>query len=262
MSIDPTDPRPPYRQVADRLREAIVSGELGPGEPLPSVRALAQEYEVTNVTATRAVDQLRSEGLVDTRLGRGTFVRTPKPVIEIGAYLTTNSDGQRATWRSEGERLGFDATQEITEVATVPAPPDVADRLGIAPNAPAVVRRRVLKADGVPVQLSDSYYPAQLAAGTELAEPGRLRGYTIGALGRLGIELDRFHDELQLRMPTPDETRALRLGKGVPVVRLLRTTHATDGRPVEVTDQLLAGDRHVLSYDIPAHAPPAPHPPR
>jgi GntR family transcriptional regulator len=58
-----------------------------------------------------------------------------------------------------------------------------------------------------------------------------------------------------MRMPSPHETRALRLGKGVPVVRLLRTTYAADGRPVEVADQLLAGDRHILSYDIPAHTP-------
>lgn len=62
MSIDPTDPRPPYRQVADRLRDTIVAGELAPGQALPSVRALAQQYGVTNVTATRAVDVLRSEG--------------------------------------------------------------------------------------------------------------------------------------------------------------------------------------------------------
>jgi hypothetical protein len=46
------------------------------------------------------------------------------------------------------------------------------------------------------------------------------------------------------------------------VVRLLRTTYASDGRAVEVTDQLLAGDRHVLCYDIPAHASPAPEPTR
>jgi GntR family transcriptional regulator len=122
-------------------------------------------------------------------------------------------------------------------------------------QARAVHHPGYLKADGVPVQLSDSYYPADLAAGTELAEPGRLRGYTVAALGRLGVNVDRFHDELQLRMPTPQETRALRLGEGVPVVRLLRTTYASDGRAVEVADQILAGDRHVLCYDIPARAP-------
>lgn len=255
MSIDPTDPRPPYKQVADELRDRIVSGELAPGAALPSVRALAQQYEVTNVTASRAVDLLRSEGLADTQPGRGTFVRVQKPVIHIGTYLTVDADGRRATWSNDGERQGFAATQEITELATVLAPADVAERLGIEADAPTVVRRRILRADGVPVQLSDSYYPLELAAGTELAEPGRITGGTVAALERLGIELDRFRDELHLRMPSPREARALRLGKGVPVVRILRTTFATDGRPVEVADQLLAGDRYVLCYQTPARVP-------
>jgi DNA-binding GntR family transcriptional regulator len=60
-----------------------------------------------------------------------------------------------------------------------------------------------------------------------------------------------------LRMPSPPESRALRLGKGVPVARILRTTYATDGRAVEVTDQILAGDRYVLCYETPARVPSA-----
>jgi len=43
----------------------------------------------------------------------------------------------------------------------------------------------------------------------------------------------------------------------VPVVRILRTTYATDGRPVEVADQILAGDRYVLCYETPARVPAA-----
>src|SRR4051794_34924415 len=104
MSIDPTDPRPPYKQVADELRDAIISDQLAPGEALPSIRALAQQYQVTNVTATRAVDLLRSEGLVDTQLGRGTFVRTQKPVIHVRSYLTIDANGGRTTWSRDGER--------------------------------------------------------------------------------------------------------------------------------------------------------------
>jgi GntR family transcriptional regulator len=71
--------------------------------------------------------------------------------------LTVDADGQRATWSSDGERQGFAATQELTELATIPAPADVAERLDIPADSPTVVRRRLLRADGVPVQLSDSY---------------------------------------------------------------------------------------------------------
>jgi GntR family transcriptional regulator len=255
MSLDPTDPRPPYQQLADQLRSDILSGRLQPGQLIPSVRLLAQQYGVSNVTANRAIEALQTEGLIDTQLGRGTFVRTKKPTIRVDAYLTATPDGTRATWRGEGERQGFQATQEITEVATIPGPDDVTERLELDRGAPTVVRRRVLRADGVPVQLSDSYYPAALAAGTELTQPRKLPGYTYNALTRLGVEPDRFRDELHLRMPTPAEAQILRLGKGIPVLRVLRTTYTVGGRPVEVADQLLAGDRYVLTYELPAKPP-------
>lgn len=93
--------------------------------------------------------------------------------------------------------------QLAAEVAVVTAPAEIATRLGLAEGTLTLVRRRVLYTDGVPVQLSDSYYPADLAEGTELAQPTKLRGYTFAALQRLGIELDHFQDELHTRMPTP-----------------------------------------------------------
>jgi GntR family transcriptional regulator len=258
MAIDPTDPRPPYVQLADGLRERIRTGELAPGQPVPSVRSLAADYGVTTVTANRALDMLRSEGLVDTQPGRGTFVRGRKPVIRVSAYLSPPTDGARATWREEGDEQGFRTGQEITGVATVPAPEEIAELLALPPGSPTVVRRRVLTADDVPVQTSDSYYPDDIAGGTELAAPGKLRGYTFAALARLGYEIDHFRDDFHVRMPTPDETRVLRLGRGVPVLRLLRTTFATDGRAIEVADMVLAGDRYVLSYHVPAQRPAAP----
>ena len=252
MTIDPTDPRPPYQQVAGRLRDAIRAGELAPGEPLPSVRSLAHEYGVSNMTANRAIDLLKAEGLADTQAGRGTFVRTTRPMIRVDAYLTATPENRRATWQSEGEKQGFTATQDIVEVVTIPAPPEISERLGLPADGLAVVRRRVMKADEVPVQLSDSYYPAELAAGTELAQPYKLQGYTFGALSRLGVVLDHFLDEFRVRMPSPPEAQALRLGKGIPVLRLLRTTYEVGGRAVEVADQVLAGDRFVMSYEVPA----------
>lgn len=255
MTIDPSDPRPAYQQVADRLRATISRGEIGPGEKLPSLRMLAAQYAVTPVTISRAVDLLKAEGLVDTRLGTGLFVRPKRPVLQVASYLTARADGSRATWSSEVDRQGYQATQEITEVGTVQAPPDVAERLNLTAGDPTIVRRRILLVDDIPVQLSDSYYPASLAEDTELSRPGKLRGYTHSALERLGVEIDRFRDDLSLRMPTPTEARKLRLGRGIPVLRLLRTTYSTEGTSVEVADQILAGDRYVLSYEVPAHPP-------
>lgn len=66
-----------YRQVADILRQRIVSGQYPPGRIMPSVRTLSQELEVSKGSVTHAVELLRAWGMVEGRVGRGTLV-TPK----------------------------------------------------------------------------------------------------------------------------------------------------------------------------------------
>jgi DNA-binding transcriptional regulator YhcF (GntR family) len=72
--IDPMSGVPVYRQLADQLRERILSGELPPRTPLPSAKTLAQEHGIAVGTVTRAVEVLRQEGLVRTIPGRGVWV--------------------------------------------------------------------------------------------------------------------------------------------------------------------------------------------
>jgi GntR family transcriptional regulator len=74
-NIDSRSPTPLYAQIASRVRVAIASGDLGAGDALPSVRALATELRVNPATVVQAYRDLESEGLVSTRHGAGTFVQ-------------------------------------------------------------------------------------------------------------------------------------------------------------------------------------------
>jgi DNA-binding GntR family transcriptional regulator len=65
---------PPYLQIAADLRGRIESGELAPGDMVPSITRLTQEYDVSKGTAVKAFDVLRREGLTRTVAGWGTFV--------------------------------------------------------------------------------------------------------------------------------------------------------------------------------------------
>jgi DNA-binding GntR family transcriptional regulator len=67
-------PVPPYRQLAAILRAQITSGELAPGQQLPSVVALAERYEIAVPTARKAIELLKTEGLITGVPGYGTFV--------------------------------------------------------------------------------------------------------------------------------------------------------------------------------------------
>ncbi len=73
--LDPSDPRKRYEQVAASLRASILTGELEPGDRLPTVAALADEFGVSKTTVEKAIDVLKVERLVVARQGAGTFVR-------------------------------------------------------------------------------------------------------------------------------------------------------------------------------------------
>src|SRR6266511_3605145 len=82
MSLDPDDPRPPYQQVANALRAAILTKKYAPGDQLPSGHELSKTYGVARMTIQQAIRLLRDEGLVISRQGSGVFVRarTERPV--------------------------------------------------------------------------------------------------------------------------------------------------------------------------------------
>ena len=65
---------PFYRQIIDQVRSAIATGDIGPGDRLPTVRQLAVDLSVNPNTVSRAYTELELTGLVETQMGSGTFV--------------------------------------------------------------------------------------------------------------------------------------------------------------------------------------------
>ncbi|GGK89817.1 winged helix-turn-helix domain-containing protein [Mangrovihabitans endophyticus] len=116
--IDPSADRAVFRQLADLLREAIESGELGPGEPLPSELRLAQEHGISRTTVRQAIAQLRTEGLVSVERPRGTFVRVPEPIGQI-----TLGIGERAVARmpTDAERRAHRLSEGVPVIVITAA---------------------------------------------------------------------------------------------------------------------------------------------
>ncbi|HTY38505.1 MAG TPA: GntR family transcriptional regulator [Bacteroidota bacterium] len=69
-----SSPEPIYEQIKNEIRRQIVTGDLHDGEPLPSIRKLALELQISVITTKRAYDDLMKEGLIASVAGKGTFI--------------------------------------------------------------------------------------------------------------------------------------------------------------------------------------------
>lgn len=75
LQVDFKSGKPVYLQLVDQVRYAAASGVLKPGEPLPSIRPLAEELRVNRNTVAKAYAELESQGVIETVAGKGCFLK-------------------------------------------------------------------------------------------------------------------------------------------------------------------------------------------
>jgi GntR family transcriptional regulator len=116
------DSQPIYRQLRDRVVAAILDGALREGDPLPSVRTVAADYRVNPITVLKGYQQLVDEDLVETKRGRGMFIKPGARAVLLEAERRKFLSEQWPRIRSMIERLGLTA-EELLEAPAAPAPP-------------------------------------------------------------------------------------------------------------------------------------------
>ena len=117
---------PIYKQLVDQVRWAVVTGALGIGEPLPSVRVVAEQLVVNPNTVAKAYAELASEGVIESRAGKGSFVAARRQVFSKTERSRRLEEALNA-FVNEAAYLGFapDDIRTILErrLAQLPKPP-------------------------------------------------------------------------------------------------------------------------------------------
>jgi GntR family transcriptional regulator len=233
------DLRPRHQQIAAELRDLIMRGDLSPGTQLPSTAQLVARYGAANATIQHALKALKDEGFLDSRVGKGVYVRDRQPfVIDAAAYIAPAPGRFR---------------YQLITVDNITPPADVVDVLRLAPGATAIARTRILLHDDQPVELSASYYPAEIAANSSLAKPAKIRGGAPQALSDLGFPQRTFVDRISARAPTVEEAETLDLPDGTPVIRQLRVIYSDNERAVEASVLIKGAHLYELLYRQTVH---------
>ena len=226
MSIDPSSDTPLYQQISEDLRRQIRSGALPTGTRLPPIRQLTTLYGVSIITINKALASLVSDGLVDSHVGRGTFVsplpESLKPRV-IGfvlrdlasPFFTRVAEGAQKRAEAEGFEIFVtsSAGQTSREDAHIARFSSLgADALIVAslrPSAPVMRRLRQAdipvvmvshtEADDVPFVGTDPRQAAALAVEHLVSLGHRRLGFVNGWPGRpSGAQLrEGFLDALQ-----------------------------------------------------------------
>src|SRR5436309_15490928 len=88
--------KPVYLQMVDQVKAAAASGAVRAGDPLPTIRPLAEELRVNRNTVAKAYAELESQGVIETIAGKGCFVRAPRTPFrkEVRLELLTQTIDQ------------------------------------------------------------------------------------------------------------------------------------------------------------------------
>ncbi|WP_412515536.1 GntR family transcriptional regulator [Actinomadura madurae] len=241
MSLESVPPK--YAQLVTELQRRIEAGQYAPGSAMPSEHQLIEEFSVSRPTVVAALRVLRDQGWIDSRQGKGRFVRG-RPAL---ASLESARAGQVRLAGSEAAIPG-----ELLASGVVDAPNRVRTLLGLDSSGKAFLRRRLLTADGAPSELLSLWLPLDLAEGTNLTSGVPLgQGVREHLESRKGVKFDHIIEHIVARMPTEEEAGLLSMRDGTPVLVVYATARDAAGRPLLVVDTVMPADLHELEDAYP-----------
>ncbi len=231
--------RPLYVQVKELLIQRMVRGDWGPGEPLPTETALAEEFRVSHGTVRKALDKLAAENLVVRQQGRGTFVVSHTPQRALFHFFhMVGEDGSR--------RL---PDSRVLSCERAPASEAERSKLDLPAGAEVLRIHRIRTLDGEPaiiewiVVAADTFPGLDDPAGEEL--PNAL--YQLYE-ERYGVTIYRAVERLGAVNAGAGEAGLLAVEVGTALLEIDRLAVSLDHQPVEWRlSRCLTGSIHYLN---------------
>lgn len=231
---------PLYYQIKARILEAIETGQLRPGDRVPSERDLTGQFGVSRMTARQALTELENQGYLYRVQGKGTFVATPKleqPLLGLTSFT------------EDMRRRGLEPGAQIIAAAEVPAGRKVARALGVGEATPVYRLERLRLAGGLPMALEVSHVQAALAPGL-LEQQGLHQSLYSLLSARFGVRLVGATQSLEAVAANAYEAEVLHVKEGAPLLLLERTARDAQDRPVEFVRSLYRGDRYRFTTEL------------
>src|SRR5215510_78879 len=225
---------PAYQRIQSGIRKRIDSGQLKPGDPVPSERHLARTHNVSLMTARHALTFLEREGLVERRRGIGTFVAPPK--IHFNKLMSYTEQMAARTLTAGAKILFAKVVSDENEAAA---------RLSLPPNSNIFKLERLRHAADEPFALETCYLDASEFSG--LLEAPIARESLFAILERdFKIELGYADEEVDATAADPRIAELLGIPRREPLLRIRQVIYSTKGKAIMYVLGFYRSDRHNL----------------
>lgn len=218
--LDRTSPIPLYFQIAEQYEQAIIDGELHPGDRLETEVALARQLGLSRPTVRQAIQHLVDKGLLVRRRGIGTQVVHGQ--VRRAVELTSLFDDLADTGQAPSTR--------ILALTREPADPEAAHALRITPGQTIWSLQRLRLISGQPLAVLRNQLRADLVdlSAFNLEDEG-----LYDCLRRANITISVARQRIGARSARPDEAELLTEPVGAPLLTMERTAYDNAGRVVE-----------------------------
>ena len=109
--------KPIYEQIVSQIKNMIITGELKPGDALPSMRLLAKELRISVITTKRAYEELERDGFIESVMGKGSYVAAQNPELIREEHLRKVEEYMEKA--VERARLANISLEELIEIMTM-----------------------------------------------------------------------------------------------------------------------------------------------
>lgn len=223
-----SSPVPLYHRVYVVLRQQIREGQWPPDVAMPGEHELAAAFGVSRITIRRALEQLEREGLVRRARGAGTFARPAAAAPPMRSNLGGLMEDLLA--------MGLRTTARVLDFGYLPAPPDVAAALGVAPGAVVQKSVRVRSQGGAAFSHLTTWVPE--AVGRSFQRADLLRRPLLALLEAAGASAVEADQLISARLAEPATAAALGVHVGAALLSVRRVVRGGDGRAVEYLQAL------------------------
>jgi GntR family transcriptional regulator len=212
--LDKTSYVPLYRQLVDVFVRKIDSGELRPGDRLPSEREMAESMKVSRITARQALDTLEQLGLVYREQGRGTFAAEPR-LHHVEGF---------SSFSEYVIKRGRQPSSRIIKQELIDAKQSLQNLLKLQPDEQVLHLVRIRLADDTPLALQSAYLPQHICPGLE---NGNLASRSLFEMLREEFAVYPTWTEPEICAGAASETEAelLELEPGAPVLVVSALTY-------------------------------------